>query len=75
MDENNDMEDEIQAQMFEEASGFIAINYPPALRKFYDKCVQEGFTQDQSMSLVARYFEMLMSHASHTGHREDDHEI
>ena len=57
--------------MFNEAAGFIASNYPRALRLFYDRCTSEGFTPDQSMTLVARYFEMLLANAI----RDDEEEI
>lgn len=49
--------------MFNEAAGFIAENYPRAMRLFYNRCVTEGFSPEQTMVLVTKYFEMLIANA------------
>jgi hypothetical protein len=49
--------------MFNEAAGFIAENYPRAMRLFYNRCVTEGFSSEQTMTLVTKYFEMLIANA------------
>jgi hypothetical protein len=58
------LDDPDRVRMFDEASGFIAENYPRALRLFYSKCESEGFTPDQCMSLVGKYFEMILTNTA-----------
>jgi len=65
------MNDE-NSQMFESAAGFIANNYPKALRDFYNKCNTEGFNPEQCMSLTGKYFEMLLLNAANS--EEEDPE-
>lgn len=62
--EGEGLSDEEREEMFDEAAGFIADNYPRALRSFYKKCELEGFTETQTMRLVAKYFDMLLVQAS-----------
>lgn len=57
------MDEPENEDMFNEAAGFIAENYPRALRLFYNRCVTEGFSVEQTMSLVTKYFELLLSNA------------
>lgn len=56
--------------MFNEAAGFIAENYPRAMKLFYNRCVSEGFSPEQTMTLVTKYFEMLIANA--VNRDEDD---
>jgi len=65
------LDDPERVRMFDEASGFIAENYPRALRLFYSKCASEGFTPDQCMSLVGKYFEMILTNTA-MGRSDDD---
>jgi len=71
---NNDepLDDPERVRMFDEASGFIAENYPRALRIFYSKCASEGFTPDQCMSLVGKYFEMILTNTAMGRPNNDD---
>ena len=71
---NNDepLDDPERVRMFDEASGFIAENYPRALRIFYSKCASEGFTSDQCMSLVGKYFEMILTNTAMGRPNNDD---
>lgn len=80
MDDMNDSFDEDlnndkNSRMFEDASSFISSNYPKALREFYNKCNLEGFNPEQSMSLVGRYFEMLLNNAANQMEDSDSGEF
>jgi hypothetical protein len=33
------------------------------MRLFYNRCVTEGFSSEQTMTLVTKYFEMLIANA------------
>ena len=59
----NNMDGAEHEDMFNEAAGFIAENYPRAMRLFYNRCVTEGFSPEQTMTLVTKYFEMLIANA------------
>jgi len=66
------LNDPERVRMFDEASGFIAENYPRALRIFYTKCASEGFNPDQCMSLVGKYFEMILTNTAMGRPNNDD---
>lgn len=68
------MDESENEDMFNEAAGFIAENYPRALRLFYNRCVTEGFTVEQTMSLVTKYFELLLSNAMPNGNDNPTHD-
>lgn len=74
MDDMNsdDLNDEQRTNMFDEAAGFISANYPRALRDFYNKCNTEGFNPEQAMTLVTKYFEMLLLNAANSADEPSD---
>jgi hypothetical protein len=70
MDELNsfgDLDNEDRARMFEDASAFIAKNYPKALRTFYTNCNSEGFNPEQCMTMTLKYFEMVLLNLANSG--------
>lgn len=73
-DNDEPLDDPDRVRMFDEASGFIAENYPRALRLFYSKCESEGFTPDQCMNLVGKYFEMILTSAAMSRQDKDQEE-
>ncbi len=43
----------------DQATKMLADTVPPMLHSFYKACVKEGFTPDQAMQIILKYFEKL----------------
>ena len=40
---------------FDQGTAFLADSLPPQWRRFYNKCLEEGFSEEQSFRLVQTY--------------------